>query len=116
MARENELLPIGSVVMLKDSTAPVMIAGFLPVTTEPDCVWDYSGFRFPLGYTDDDDIFCFNQSQITIVYAYGYRDVEHDIFVDSLSDTMDQLRERMENTDSSDVGEAPQESTGDEEE
>lgn len=84
-----ELLPIGSVVQLEDSTALVMISGYLPIVpSEPNRVWNYSGFRFPLGYTDDEDIYCFDHSQIQVVYAYGYRDIEHDIFASKLSDAL----------------------------
>ncbi len=99
MDKEREFLPIGSVVQLEDSTALVMISGFLPMTSDPESIWDYSGFRYPLGYTDDDDIFCFNQDQIQVVYAYGYRDVEHDLFMNSLSDSLEEIRERMQNAE-----------------
>ena len=45
----KKLLPIGTVVILKESDGRVMISGYLPVTqSRPDYAWDYSGFRFPL--------------------------------------------------------------------
>lgn len=82
---DSELLPIGSVVALENSTALVMIAGYLAVTqSNPERVWDYSGFRFPIGYTSDEEIYCFNRSQIEVVYAYGYRDIETDMFMGRL--------------------------------
>ena len=82
---DKELLPIGSVVALKNSAALVMIAGYLAVTrANPEQVWDYSGFRFPIGYTSDEEIYCFNREQIEIVYAYGYRDIETDMFMGRL--------------------------------
>ena len=82
---DKELLPIGSVVTLKNSTALVMIAGYLTVTrANLEQVWDYSGFRFPIGYTSDEEIYCFNHGQIEAVYAYGYRDIETDIFISRL--------------------------------
>ena len=89
MGKGNELLPIGSVVQLEDSTALVMIAGYLPIApSEPDRIWNYSGFKFPLGYTDNEDIYCFDQEQIQAVYAYGYRDIEYDIFMSRLEETI----------------------------
>lgn len=82
---DKELLPIGSVVSLKNSNALVMIAGYLAVTrSDPERVWDYSGFRFPIGYTSDEEIYCFNCGQIEVVYAYGYRDIETDMFIGRL--------------------------------
>lgn len=77
-----EFLPIGSVVMLKESEAPVMIAGYLSVVEgNLDKVWNYSGFRFPIGYTDNDKILSFDHEQIELVIAYGYKDVEQENFI-----------------------------------
>ena len=82
---DKELLPIGSVVQLENSTALVMVAGYLPVApSRPDYIWDYSGFRFPIGFTDNDAVYCFDHSQIQVVYAYGYKDIEEDIFMGKL--------------------------------
>lgn len=91
----NDFLPIGSVAQLKDSSALVMIAGYLPIRqTEPDRVWDYSGFRFPIGYTEDEEIYCFDQEQIEIVYAQGYWDIEEELFMSRLADARRQLAEQ----------------------
>ena len=63
-----ELLPIGKVVELKNSTIPVMIAGYLSVSKgNPDKLWDYSGFIFPIGYASDDEIYSFDHEQIDAV-------------------------------------------------
>ena len=74
---DKELLPIGSVVQLENSTALVMVAGYLPVApSRPDYIWDYSGFRFPIGFTDNDAVYCFDHRQIQVVYAYGYKQAD----------------------------------------
>lgn len=94
----NDFLPIGSVAQLKDSSALVMIAGYLPIRqAEPDRVWDYSGFRFPIGYTGDEEIYCFDQEQIEIVYAQGYRDFEEELFTGRLAQARQKLAERNAN-------------------
>lgn len=91
----QELLPIGSVVQLTESTALVMIAGYLPVNSEQqDSVWDYSGFKFPIGYTSDEELYCFNQEQIETVYSYGYRDIETDIFMSRLAAAIEQMNSK----------------------
>lgn len=92
MARE--LLPIGSVVQLTDSTALVMIAGYLPISpSRPEYVWDYSGFKFPIGYTADDAIYCFDHAQIQTIYAHGYKDIEEEMFMSRLTAAREQAGE-----------------------
>lgn len=92
---EKDLLPIGSVVQVGESTALVMIAGYLPFSpSDPNRLWNYSGFRFPLGYTDDEDVYFFDHDQIQNVYAYGYRDIEHDLFMTRLSDSLRNYAEK----------------------
>lgn len=91
----NEFLPIGSVVQLAESSTLVMVAGYLPIMqSQPDHIWDYSGFRFPIGYTDDENLYCFDQEQIEIVYARGYQDIEEEIFVSRLGEAQRRLTER----------------------
>lgn len=71
------LLPIGSVVLLKESTKRVMIIGVLQKGgKDPDKIWDYSGVYFPEGYMAADKVFLFDQSQIGQIYQIGYLDVE----------------------------------------
>lgn len=89
---DRELLPIGSVVQLENSTALVMVAGYLPVA--PSCserVWDYSGFRFPIGYTDNENVCCFDHDQVQVVYAHGYKDIEEEIFMSKLMAAKQQI-------------------------
>lgn len=89
----NHLLPVGSVVQLKNSTAKVMIAGYLPTgPSRPGYVWDYSGFKFPLGYMSDDEIYCFDQGQIEIIMALGYQDREQFLFIDKLERASEKVK------------------------
>lgn len=92
----KDFLPIGSVVQLAGSDGLAMVAGYLPIMqSRPDHVWDYSGFRFPIGYTDDEGIFCFDHSQVKTVYAYGYMDIEEEIFSNRLASIKEQIEEKM---------------------
>lgn len=89
----NHLLPIGSVVQLKNSTARVMIAGYLPTgPAKPGYVWDYSGFKFPLGYVSNDEVYCFDQGQIDQVLALGYQDTEQFTFIHELAKASEQVK------------------------
>lgn len=94
----KDFLPIGTVVKLAGSTALVMVAGYLPVAqSSPDYVWDYSGFKFPTGYMDDEDIYFFDHTQIETIYSYGYKDIEQEMFMSRLNAARDQAVEAVRN-------------------
>ncbi len=89
---EKELLPIGSVVQLRGSPAAVMIAGYLSAASaDSDALWDYSGFPYPLGLSEEDRVYSFNHEQIDLVIAYGYRDVETDALLRRIGETREKL-------------------------
>jgi len=88
------LLPIGSVVLLKDSTKRVMIIGFCQKQAEkPDLLWDYSGCIFPEGYMSPDKTFLFNHEQIDKIYALGYQDEEQMKFKVKVDELTKKMRE-----------------------
>lgn len=90
----NHLLPIGSVVQLQNSTARVMVAGYLATApSRPGYVWDYSGFKFPLGYVRDEEIYCFDQDQIEVILALGYQDSEQFAFIHKLEQSSEKVKE-----------------------
>jgi len=73
------LLPIGSVVLLKNSTKKVMIIGLCQTEAtdvNEEKVWDYAGCLFPEGYLNPDELYLFNGEQIESIYAFGYQDEE----------------------------------------
>ena len=89
-----ELLPIGTVVELKHSSIPVMIAGYLSVAKKTgDRIWDYSGFIFPTGYMSNEDILSFDHNQIDVVIAYGYRDIQEERFVKQVTEARREMNE-----------------------
>lgn len=91
----DHLLPIGSVVRLKDSDANVMVGGYLATgDARPGYVWDYSGFKFPLGYVDNEEIYCFDQDQIELILALGYQDIEQFVFARSLEAAAEAAKSR----------------------
>lgn len=74
----NGFLPIGTVVLLKESTKRVMIIGVLQKQNVEDkeVLWEYSGVLYPEGYIGPDKTFLFNVDQIEKIYAIGYQDEE----------------------------------------
>lgn len=71
-----EYLPIGSVVLLKESTRRVMIVGLCQRGAQTNKVYDYVGVVFPEGFVSADKMFLFNNEQIDIVFSLGYVDEE----------------------------------------
>lgn len=87
------LLPIGTVVLLKNSQKRVMIIGVLQkqVKNEETIIWDYSACFYPEGYMGPDKTFLFNSTQIEKVFAVGYQDQEQFAFKEKI----DQVRKEL---------------------
>lgn len=60
----KNLLPIGSVVILKDATKKLVIIGILQVNPSENKIYDYLGVPYPEGYVGSDNNFLFNHSDI----------------------------------------------------
>ena len=91
------LLPIGSVVLLKDSTKKVMITGFCQKEiTEgaEERIWDYSGCIYPEGYLGPNQVYLFNGNQIERIFAVGYQDEEQFEFKVKADAVLDELRKQ----------------------
>lgn len=87
------LLPVGSVVLLKDSIKKVMVIGVCQKEVgEEEVLWDYSGCLFPEGYMGADKTLLFNNEQIEIVYSLGYQDAEQQQFKIKADEVMAGLR------------------------
>lgn len=78
---KQELLPIGSVVRLKDGKKKVMITGFCVTTAEDENkMYDYCGCMYPEGIVASDKNLVFNQNQIEELFFLGYVNVEEQHF------------------------------------
>ena len=84
------LLPIGTVVLLKESTKRVMIYGRLQRELDGDRVWDYISCLFPEGNINQDHSFLFDNPQIESVFFVGCQDEEEMRFQQYLQDTIQQ--------------------------
>lgn len=73
----NTVLPIGSVVRLKDLNQPIMIFGYLQQSAlKGDQVWDYVGIPYPQGNIDMSYQLGFMMTDIEEVLFEGYRTEE----------------------------------------
>ena len=80
-----DLLPIGSVVLLKNGMHKVMIIGIKPLRAEePEVVYDYFAVMYPEGYLGGRTCFIFNHEDINDVVFRGYDNPERKAFMDYL--------------------------------
>ncbi len=78
----KDLLPIGSVVLLRNGVKKLMIMGVKTINTDtPETVYDYLGVLFPEGYLGDEGNFMFNHEDITDVVFRGYDNPERHDFI-----------------------------------
>lgn len=89
------LLPIGSVVLVGNSTKKVMIIGVCQKSSDGR-IFDYSGVVYPEGFLDPKKMFLFNNEQITQVYALGYQDAEQLAFKEKVDAAIVKLRKDKE--------------------
>lgn len=78
----KKLLPIGTVVQLKDREQKVMICGRQQVDIDDNVEYDYIGCEYPKGL-DGENILLFDADNIALVYFLGYQDLDevHQRFV-----------------------------------
>ena len=81
----KNLLPIGSVIMLKGGVKKLMIT-VIKVSTEdkPEKVYDYIGVFYPEGYIGAQSCFLFNHDDINDVVFKGYNNPEREDFIEFL--------------------------------
>ena len=93
------LLPIGTVVLLKDSTKRVMVIGFCQTEAtdnNEEKIWDYVGCLYPEGYLKPDEIYLFNGEQIDKIFTLGYQDEEQFEFKKRADAVHKELKNKMQ--------------------
>lgn len=80
----KKYLPIGSVVLLKESKKRIMIVGVKQKQAGSDKIWDYSACLYPEGILDPDRLFLFDSDQIERLYFVGLQDGEGLAFLEKL--------------------------------
>jgi len=89
------VLPIGTVVLLKEGTKRVMIIGVCQkqIGVAEEVIWDYVGCLYPEGYVGGDQTFLFDGVQIERIFALGYQDEEQFSFKIAADEALKKLRE-----------------------
>lgn len=81
----RELLPIGSVVRLKEGKKNVMIFGIKQTDKGTNIEHDYIGVVYPEGNLGEELQFFFEHDSIDEVVFKGFEDKEREIFIDRLA-------------------------------
>lgn len=71
----KDLLPIGSVVLLKGGNKRLMICGRIQTRKGEDIIYDYCGCYYPEG-VEGNNMFFFNRDAIELVFFLGFQDAE----------------------------------------
>jgi len=95
--KEN-IIPNGTVVLLKEGTKRLMVVGWYPVS-EDGTKYDYMGIFYPEGFIDLENVFLFNYDDIDKIDFLGFVDSEFQLFakevVDGLSKIADNESEEI---------------------
>ena len=95
----NKLLPIGSIVLLKNGIKKLMIMGIKQIKTdENNKEFDYIGVLYPEGFLGNETNFLFNHDDINDIIFTGYSNPERDDFIAFI----DEAYKKMENTEKKD--------------
>ena len=92
------LLPLGSVVRLKEAERSLMVIGYFSVGhSRPDYVWDYVGVVFPAGCLDTTQTYQFDKEQIEEIQYIGYEDEEQQQFIMQLNLKENEIKSQFKN-------------------
>ena len=73
---KKELLPLGSVVLLKNGTKRIMICGRLQQRESDQKIFDYCACYYPEGLLNSEELFLFQHSDIETICFMGFQDEE----------------------------------------
>lgn len=82
----KELLPIGSVVLLKGGKKRLMIYGIKQTDNATEIEYDYISVLYPEGNMGEAGQYLFNHEDIEQVYFKGYEEEQREEFLENLSE------------------------------
>lgn len=82
----EELLPIGSVVWLREAEKALMIFGIKQSNLDTEEEYDYIGVLYPEGNMGTDSQFLFQHEDIERVVFRGFENEEREEFVENLKE------------------------------
>ena len=85
--KATNLLPIGTVVTVKDASRKMMIVGILQTSGGKE--YDYMAVLYPEGFLDQDHFYLFNHADIAEVTFLGFMDAEYQVFRSNLQKVLE---------------------------
>jgi hypothetical protein len=82
--KESKLLPLGSIVLLKEGEKKLMIYGRGQIAADNKEEFDYLACLWPEGNLDEAFMYLFNHAEIETVFHQGYTDAEDLSFLEEL--------------------------------
>ena len=85
----NELLPVGSVVLLEGATKKTIIMGIFQISEDhPGEIYEYLGVPYPEGYMGPGSSYLFQHEHIAEVIAKGYEDEDRKKMMDLVGELL----------------------------
>ena len=93
----KDLLPIGSIVLLKDGEKRLMINGIMQSDASGNGQeYDYLGILYPEGHIGDQFQYLFNHEDVVKVHFRGFEDIERQEFIYNLSEFYKEVNKAKE--------------------
>ena len=89
----KKLLPIGSVVLLKNGRKKLVVMGILQAKTQKDGTvkgYDYLGVPYPEGYVGPESGLLFHHEDIQEMVFTGYQNRERELLVEGMQEILEQ--------------------------
>ncbi len=87
--KKKRYLPIGSVVLLKDSDKKFVIIGYYYHDYLTEKTYDYCGCIYPIGVIPHGLGMCFNQEDVEKVIDLGFVTKNYEIYTNKLKEMID---------------------------
>ena len=72
----RDLMPVGSVVLLKGGEKRLMICGRVVANADENAIYDYAACLYPEGIINSSNLYFFNHDAIEEIYFIGFQDRE----------------------------------------
>lgn len=89
----KELLPLGSVVLLRGAERRLMICGRIQTNVATNEIYDYSACPYPEGFISSKELIMFNNESIDKVYFIGFQDTEEFKFRKFVNENIDKIND-----------------------
>ncbi len=93
MTKQTNFLPLGSIIVLKQTTQKLIIIARGMLVEEN--YYDYGAFLYPQGLIEDSLVY-FNEDQISKVMFHGFTDDDDTLFISYIDEAIEQRNSEIE--------------------